>query len=103
VTLAGEKFTVRAAVVDAEDFAPNSFVLAARRDSSLYRFFPHKGMDKGFERISPVWAAVPRQDRSPDLSYRARKGSSMQRRITRFQVRRKQAPGPRTATSMAAG
>ncbi|MFM0031176.1 hypothetical protein PQR70_33670 [Paraburkholderia madseniana] len=63
VTLAGEKFTVKAAVVDAEDFAPNSFVLAARRDSSLYRFFPHKGIDKGLARIFPVFADQTSLDR----------------------------------------
>jgi hypothetical protein len=95
VTVAGQRFTVKAAVVDANDLAPNSFVLAARRDSTLYRFFPHKGIDKGFERISPVRAVVPRQDRSPDVSYRARKGSPTQRRATRFQARRKRHPAKR--------
>jgi hypothetical protein len=103
VTLAGEAFTVRAAIVDADNFAPNSFVLAARRDSALYRFFPHKGIDRGLERISPVWAANPRRDKSPDVGHRARKGSSTQRRVTRFQARRKQAPGRKVATLMVAG
>jgi hypothetical protein len=102
VTVAGQRFTVQAAVIDADDFAPNTFVLAGCRDSTLYRFFPHKGIDRGLERISPVWAAVTRQDRSPDVSYRARKGSSTQRRITRFQARRKYAPGPKVATPVAA-
>ncbi|OAJ61495.1 hypothetical protein A6V36_24290 [Paraburkholderia ginsengiterrae] len=81
VTLGSEQFTVRAAVIDADDFAPNSFVLAARRDSTLYRFFPHKGIDKGLVRIFPVYA-------DPTPLARARKTFPTPRRGARLYERR---------------